>query len=537
MADKQAILAKAAPGIINRLVNPLCVGPGGDLKPVPDASSACPSGYSREVAPVTDMHVGVVTSSLGGHGAPTNFCNPQGADAKPGATNNDHAHLLPKVRSTLTSWNNSGFLAWDPKGKDNPPGEKDLATFESDVANEITSAGEQGCGFESTLEAMYRFLADPKPPAGVQVVNNVSSPTGVDTEVISERKAFLRPDSAVMVVLLTDEDDCSIEDQDLGWLVARQDHMPRATTACATNPGSPCCRSCALSESSPPPGCTALQADPSCNQGSYTDTEDPLNLRCLEQKRRFGLDLLYPVKRYENALTKTKICPDNPDLACSAGDTPVQNPLFAGGRSVSLVSATVITGVPWQDIARNPSSTQNLSFLSASELASKSRFDVIAGDPASYKAPTDPLMKESVDPRTGKNPITGDPIAPPSAGVLANPMNGHEYDIPSRDDLQYACIFPLATPKQSGYDCGMWGQPMASGDKPLCQNPQDGTYSTTQYFAKAYPGLRQLSLMHALGDRGVTTSICPAVADPSSPDYGYNPAVRAMVERLNRMLE
>jgi hypothetical protein len=43
--------------------------------------------------------------------------------------------------------------------------------------------------------------------------------------------------------------------------------------------------------------------------------------------------------------------------------------------------------------------------------------------------------------------------------------------------------------------------------------------------------------MHALGDRGVTASICPAVTSVGSPDSGYNPAVRAMLERLNRMLE
>ena len=271
--------------------------------------------------------------------------------------------------------------------------------------------------------------------------------------------------------------------------------------------------------------------------GAFTDKEDALNLRCFEQKRRFGLDLLYPVNRYANALSKAKICPQNADLSCAAGDTPVANPLFAGGRSPTLVSATVITGVPWEDIARNPASTQNVSFMSGLELASKNRFNMIAGNPASYKAPTDPLMKESIDPRSGKNPVTGDAIAPPSAGVLANPINGHEYDIPARNDLQYACIFPLATPKQSGYDCGMFGQPMASPNKPLCQNPQGGTYSTTQYFAKAYPGLRQLAVIHALGTRGVTASICPAVTDPTSADFGYRPAARAIIERLNRMLE
>ncbi len=481
------------------------------------------------------MHVGVVTSSLGGHGPPTNFCNPEGPD-KSNPNNDDHAHLLPTVRQGVPQWNNSGFLVWDPKGKSSPPGESNITQFETDVATTIKAAGEKGCGFESTLEAMYRFLADPTPPTGVKVTNNTSQPDGVDTQVLDERKAFLRPDSAVMVVLLTDEDDCSISDSGLGWLVARQEHMPRGTSACATDPASPCCRSCALQEASPPAGCSALNVDPSCTKGSFTDKEDALNLRCFHEKRRFGLDLLYPVARYANALSKVALCPNEKDLACAPGDTPVPNPLFVGGRSASLVSATVITGVPWQDIARDPTSTQNLSFMSATELGSKGRFKTIVGDPANYQAPTDPLMQESVDPRSGSNPVTGDAIAPPSAGVMANPINGHEYDIPNQDDLQYACVFPLAAPRQNGQDCGTFGQPEASPDKPLCQDPSSGSYGTTQYFAKAYPGLRQLAVIQALGDRGVTASICPAVGAPG-PDGGYNPAVRAMIERLNRMLQ
>lgn len=55
--------------------------------------------------------------------------------------------------------------------------------------NEVTAAGERGCGFESSLEAWYRFLVDPAPPANVKVTNNVSAPDGVDQEVLTERKS------------------------------------------------------------------------------------------------------------------------------------------------------------------------------------------------------------------------------------------------------------------------------------------------------------------------------------------------------------
>ena len=311
-----------------------------------------------------------------------------------------------------------------------------------------------------------------------------------DTEVLTERKNFLRPDSLLGIIMLTDEDDCSISDSGLGWLVARMDHMPRATSDCAKDPNSPCCRSCALQESSPPSGCEAIKIDPSCTKGAFTDKEDALNLRCFQEKKRFGLDLLYPTQRYVNALTQIQICPNNPDLSCGTNDNPEANPIFAnanGGviRDSSLVFLAAITGVPWQDIATDATlkDPNALKYKTADQLKATGIWDDIVGDVNKYVKPKDPLMVESIDPRAGSNPITGDAIAPPSAGVMANRINGHEYDIPNRDDLQYACIFPLATPRKNGQDCGNYGQPGASPNKPLCQNPANGSYSTTQYFA------------------------------------------------------
>ena len=70
----------------------------------------------------------------------------------------------------------------------------------------------------------------------------------------------------------------------------------------------------------------------------------------------------------------------------------------------------------------------------------------------------------------------------------------------------------------------------------LCQGP-NGAYGTTQYFAKAYPGLRQLALLRDIGDQAVVSSICAKSIDPASAAYGYGPAVealvRAMAPRLN----
>ena len=106
--------------------------------------------------------------------------------------------------------------------------------------------------------------------------------------------------------MLTDENDCSIQDDGVGWLVATAGvAMPKATAVCDTNPNDPCCRSCAQVESKPPTGCVALSADPVCetvapgqSYASWDTLHDALNLRCYDQRQRFGFDLLYDTARY-----------------------------------------------------------------------------------------------------------------------------------------------------------------------------------------------------------------------------------------------
>jgi hypothetical protein len=162
---------------------------------------------------------------------------------------------------------------------------------------------------------------------------------------------------------------------------------------------------------------------------------------------------------------------------------------------------------------------------------------VILGDPENYVRATDPLMIESVDPRSGTSPIVGVPLAPAtSTDPLAAP-NGHDYNNAQRNDLQYACIFPLAAPVDcSSGTCDCMSAEIAS-NKPLCNPPEGGPAGTTQYFAKAYPGLRELDLAKRLGERSFVASVCPKSIDPADDDYGYRPAFAAMMARLRRMLE
>jgi hypothetical protein len=145
----------------------------------------------------------------------------------------------------------------------------------------------------------------------------------------------------------------------------------------------------------------------------------------------------------------------------------------------------------------------------------------------------------------GVNPATGKALVPSSStNPQENPINGHEQVNQGNTDLQYACIFPLKTPvacdpaaqaAMKGCDCF---QDDLGYNRPLCQPPAGGAATTTQSFAKAYPGTRHLQVLKEFKDNSIVASICPKVWDDSNkPDYGYNPAVKAIIDRLKEALK
>lgn len=69
MADKQGVLADTIPRFVDRLVNPHCVDANQAFVAALGPNETCPAGSSREFPPVTGLHIGVISSSLGGHGA------------------------------------------------------------------------------------------------------------------------------------------------------------------------------------------------------------------------------------------------------------------------------------------------------------------------------------------------------------------------------------------------------------------------------------------------------------------------------------
>jgi hypothetical protein len=570
MAPQPQFLAQALPELLNGILNPACVD--GNGMPVPTAqqpgpASPCPAGTSREFPLIQDVHIGVISSSLGSYGADAcpdvdaTSC-PSGA---PNTSNDDHGRLVnridPCAGGVVPTWNNRGYLAWDPTMSLGPPGERVIGDLNGpglakDLHDIIVGVGQRGCGFNGESEAWYRFLVDPSPFQSIALNGQSVMISGLDSALIDERSAFLRPDSLLVIIDVGVKTDGSLRHEGFYPLYAQRVsngapfHLPHPRSECATKgPDDPCCASCGVA---PPSGCPV---DPMCmTSGNYTDADENLALRAfgLESvKQRYGIEFFYQPSRYVQALT-------SPMIADANGATTA-NPIFAGGkRAPQDVIYAAIVGVPWQLVARqkngmpDPVGGQSAldskttgGFKTSAELSLKDAqgntfWDDLVGDPEHHVPPLSPLMQESTVPRSGVDPITGIAIAPPTAGAGANAANGHEYVIPSPPgDIEYACVFPLPAP----VDCSVPGTVCeCTGDaaamNPLCApNPKDNARPTLQINGRAYPGLKQLVIARGLGAQGVVASTCVKQAsDPTQADYGYRPSVKTIVDRVKTAL-
>lgn len=570
MADKQSILALAITDLVKSVMNPKCLDNNGAAVANQPANpfDACPAGSDREFAPIVDIHIGVISSSIGGHGADS--CpdvDSMSKECAPAAntTNNDRGHLLARTEQCGTTqaptYQGKKFLAWDPLQLNNPPGENTLDNGNGGgivptLRDMVLGVGQIGCGYESQLESIYRFLVDPEPYEKIVVEDFKATPMGVDLELLEQRKAFLRPDSILSIVMLTDENDCSIKEFGQFYYVgqlrngATPVRLPRARQECAADPNDPCCKSCGQSAGACPNDPTCMDPNGGSGPALLSDLEDNINLRCWDQKRRFGIDFLYPTDRYVQAFSNATIADRQGNL--------VANPIFSdldpqddnsNIRDDGMVFVSGIVGVPWQDIARDKTDLKK-GFKNAVELAgvsdpinpnSPSTWDMILGDPAKNIKPLDPHMIETYKKRSGTNPITGDALVD-SSTPLGNVINGHEWTIPN-DDLQYACIFPLLPGNER--DCTDTNLPacdctLSTNDNPLCAaNPNDANMPTLQVRAKAYPSIRPLQVLRDLGSQGVVSSVCAAQVTDSSEmasDFGYRAAMGALRDRFKPAL-
>ncbi|HEX7601831.1 MAG TPA: hypothetical protein VF316_09510, partial [Polyangiaceae bacterium] len=83
------LLAQSVPYMLGRIANPACVNGLGEIASAAPPGAPCATGV-REFAPLADVHVAVISTSLGGHGA--DICSPANPAYDP--TQNDASHLL-----------------------------------------------------------------------------------------------------------------------------------------------------------------------------------------------------------------------------------------------------------------------------------------------------------------------------------------------------------------------------------------------------------------------------------------------------------
>jgi hypothetical protein len=509
MADKQSELGKRIPDLIFALT---------DDTPDPD------TGDKNNAI---DIHVGVISSSLGSQG--TSACDPGITNP----SNNDKGHLLPRTGEGTTGTGytttavgaeptatpcpggiaTSSALTWTYaetgagatgqfKGKS---GATDLQAASSCV---VQSANQNGCGYEETWESAYHFLVDPKPYATAAVKctftasgdacgSNKIEVAGVDDQILNERKAFLREDSLLAVVVLSDENDASLKPAGLNWLPwgYGKGQMQRGWTNCSMvpddfEPETPAefntlhsmynCKSCFEDGS-----------DPNCKKPWATDPlnndTDDRNMRAFNQTQRFGYNFLWGRQRYVNAFS-------NAQAVASDGSIGV-NPIFAGGkRTKDLVIVAGIVGVPKVLVSDGEVPKDPLT---------EADWKKIIG-PIGER---DPHMIESIGPRAGIPKFAGD--------RSIDAVNGGDRDV-TGDDLQYACIAERAVTTKSN-DCEA---PDSEKKNPLCD-------AGAQPYFKAFPGLRHLRIIHDLGASGFVASIC---------NKTYAPAVAGISKKLKAAL-
>ncbi|HEY8428356.1 MAG TPA: hypothetical protein VIL20_08275 [Sandaracinaceae bacterium] len=176
MLEEQESLAAQLPRIVSALATGDVDGDG-----------------TPESAPVDDLHLGVVTSDMGTGGFAVPTC--------PRPDFGDDGILRTQGRSDLLGCAATypSFLTFEP-GVHEPD---DVAAAFACVAQ----VGTSGCGFEQPLEAVLKALTPSSSP-----IRFFGDTRGHGD---GANAGFLRPDSILVTLLLTDENDCSASDPEL----------------------------------------------------------------------------------------------------------------------------------------------------------------------------------------------------------------------------------------------------------------------------------------------------------------------------------
>jgi hypothetical protein len=173
MTEEQASLAEQIPRIVSTLVDP----PDRDRDGEPDW------------LPVTDMHVGVVTTDMGTGGFRVPTCvEPNFGDD--GILRTEGNTAIAGCMATYPPFLSFGLGA-------------DPMAFATDVTC-VARMGTGGCGFEQQLDAMLKAVTPST--SGITFV------MGTVGHGDRENVGFVRRNSLLAVIMLTDEEDCSASD-------------------------------------------------------------------------------------------------------------------------------------------------------------------------------------------------------------------------------------------------------------------------------------------------------------------------------------
>ena len=572
MLGVSAYLQASVPAMIDRLLNPNCIDVSSNVVGA-SIGGVCQYGQ-LEFKPVRDMHVGILTSSLGGVGStacPDSEANPTNIALS--AHGNDDAELINRAgaaEAPLADAQPSNFLAWFPNDPASPdptlPVGPPIALepqLVGDFQELLGDTGLYGCGFSAPLEAWYRFLAQPDPYATIANVDGGRAAyAGMNEVILRQRHDFLRPDSALGVVMVVTENDRSPDPlsiggqgwafEDLAFPGSLTGAAPEGTTDCQQNPESTACTSCAFVEETANFAALCPNDPPGGASGYLDPSDDAFGLRFFHMKQRFGVDPQFPIARYAAALTSATV-PDGLHERDATGNyAPMANctnPIFAaalpatstdelcelplGRRTPGQVFLAVIGGVPHQLLQENPADANSLPKLT---LTGADWTAILGADPLNYDfTGADFHMLESESARAQS-------ACPPTAADDCDPISGREIET-SKQDLQFACVFPLAAAldctQAANADVCACAPGAVESTSPLCAKDGAGAYTATQINGRAHPTIRELALARTVPG-AVVGSVCPIHTTDSmtgdDPLYGYRPVLEALVDRIGTAL-
>jgi hypothetical protein len=213
MTEAQVALARQLPRMVEVLVT-------GDLDPRIDGDrDGATDEHGDDFMPVGDLHVGVVTADMGAGGFPDATC------AEPNF--GDNGILQTETRSSAPECARPYPTFLEYRARDGESGLPDVAT----AAGCLVQAGSSGCEWQQPLDALLKAITpsdcdDPECTFAMGSPGN-EAPFG-------RNAGFRRFHGALIVVVLTNEDDCSASDP---WSFSDEPIDPESRAArCVRSP-------------------------------------------------------------------------------------------------------------------------------------------------------------------------------------------------------------------------------------------------------------------------------------------------------------